>query len=93
MLTPRQSLFAIVIAEFPAVPGSFLQFPAVSCSSRAIPIMLPPVSINQGRLESALTELGSAGTVLRLWVTKVWSRNRFSKQVYSIFVKTKNILF
>ena len=37
------------------------QFPAVSISL-TIPIMLPPVSINPGHLESALTQMGGAGT-------------------------------
>ena len=38
------------------------KIPAVSGSTGAIPIMLPPVSINLCRLESALTQMVSAET-------------------------------
>ena len=38
------------------------EFPEVSSSSRAIPIMLPPFSINLGRLECTITQLSSART-------------------------------
>ena len=59
-LSPHQSPFAT------------FSYCRVSDSSWAIPIMLPPVSINLGRLESALTQLGSSGTLYNYIANGEW---------------------
>ena len=80
-------LLHIVIAEFPAVLSIFWQFSAI----RALLIMFPLVLINLGRLESALTQLDSAGLCDNYVVNGDWrGGNPFFPTVlrlYFIYVK------